>query len=195
MEYLPISQMPMPELDELDAETADVLDEMLRETQSPFVGNIWRALAFSPPLVRVGWEASRAIFLESSLPMSLKVMIMFAVSAANECKYCSAAYQVACTTMGIDEASLQMVVDDVENLNPRRVRDIIEFSMKCARNPHAVGAEEFDNLRHQGITDEEIMEIIALVALGNFTDTFADVLKVQIDTTYEHFLGDKQLVR
>ena len=39
------------------------------------------------------------------------------------------------------------------------------------------------------------MEIMALVALGNFNDTFSEALKVDVDDAYMQMLGDKRLVR
>ena len=55
------------------------------------------------------------------------------------------------------------------------------FAKKCATDPHSLGDADYENLREQGISDEEIVEIIALAALGNYLDTIADALKLEVD--------------
>jgi alkylhydroperoxidase/carboxymuconolactone decarboxylase family protein YurZ len=40
-------------------------------------------------------------------------------------------------------------------------------------------------VRAEGVSDEEIVEIIALAALGNYLDTLADALRVDVDDVFK----------
>ena len=40
---------------------------------------------------------------------------------------------------------------------------------------------DYEEVRNQGVSDEEMVEIIALAALGNYLDTIADSLKLPVD--------------
>jgi alkylhydroperoxidase family enzyme len=46
---------------------------------------------------------------------------------------------------------------------------------------HNLSDADYDSVREQGVSDEEIVEIISLAALGNYLDTIADSLKLEVD--------------
>jgi alkylhydroperoxidase family enzyme len=43
--------------------------------------------------------------------------------------------------------------------------------------------EDFESLRRQGVSDEEIVQIISVAALCNYLNTMASALKVELDDT------------
>jgi alkylhydroperoxidase family enzyme len=47
--------------------------------------------------------------------------------------------------------------------------------------PQNLVGDDYENVREQGVSEEEIVEIISLAALGNFLDTIADSLKLDVD--------------
>jgi alkylhydroperoxidase family enzyme len=57
----------------------------------------------------------------------------------------------------------------------------VGFARKCATDRHSLVDADYENLREQGISDEEIVEIVSLAALGNYLDTIADSLKLEVD--------------
>lgn len=75
-----------------------------------------------------------------------------------------------------------------------RVREIIRFARRCARTPYAVTEEDYEMVRNYGISDEEIVEIVSLAAVGNYFDTLADALKLETDSFYKEGLPAGQLV-
>ena len=119
---------------------------------------------------------------------------MFSVSAANHCTYCGAFLEVTCRTVGVEGETLQAIVNDLDSLNPERIQVIIRFAQKVARSPYAVMEEEFDLIRSYGITDEEMLEIVSLAAMGNYFDTIADTLKLESDDIFKRALPDGPLV-
>jgi alkylhydroperoxidase family enzyme len=52
-----------------------------------------------------------------------------------------------------------------------------------------VVAEDFDRVREQGITDEELVEIILVAAAANYVDTLADTFKIEVDPMVTEALG------
>ncbi|NJN55975.1 MAG: hypothetical protein HC804_15230 [Anaerolineae bacterium] len=64
-------------------------------------------------------------------------------------------------------------------MNPHRIRVIIEFALKCALTPQSLEAEDYDRVRDQGVSDEELVEIIFIASFANMTDTLADALKLK----------------
>jgi uncharacterized peroxidase-related enzyme len=157
--------------------------------QVPFVPNFFKVLAISPAAQAINWDIFRSFFQHATLPQSLIAMIHFTIAESNNCEYCSATNELTCRTLGIDEATLTALIEDLGNVSPRRVRAIIAFSLKVAHSPKELVAEDYDRLREQGVTDEELVEIILIAAFGNYTDTLADALKVKVDEPVAAALG------
>ncbi len=188
MSELPISQLPMLEEQEATGEVAQVFDDIKREVNIPFIPNFFRTLATSPPALAGTWNAELKIHMQTTLPMSLKTMILFSIAAARQCKYCSALHEVTCRTLGIDEETLGALVKDLDTLAPRRVQEIIKFALKCAENSSSLTEADYDHVREQGVSDEELTEIIALSALGVYLVILAGGLKVEVDSVFKQAL-------
>jgi uncharacterized peroxidase-related enzyme len=116
-------------------------------------------------------------------------MISYCIPTAKECTYCAANGELFCRTLGIDEETLKMLAQDLGNISPKRVQAIIQFALKCALDPQQLAAEDYDRVRDQGVSDEEIVEIIFIAAIANFSDTLADALKIEVDEMVSQVLG------
>ena len=189
MHQLPISHLPITEEQDAQGDIAQVFDDLRRDMEVPFIPNLFKAAAGSPLALAGTWEVFRHVYLQTTLPMSLKAMILFAIASANRCQYCSAVHQVTCKTLGIDEETLDALGKDLNTLTPRRVQEIIKFAVKCARQPATLTEADYDQVRAQGISDEELMELIALSALGAYLDTLADSMKIEVDGVFRQALG------
>ena len=166
---------------EAGGEIAELYGEIQRGLGIPFVPNIDKMLAHAPNALRGSWAAFDQIFLNSSLPPSLSLMILYTVSAANNCQYCEPLFKASCMSAGIDRDTLAALERDLDGLSPVRVQAIVKLAQKCACDRESLSEADFDNVRAQGVTEQEIVEIIALSALGNFLNTVADSLKLELD--------------
>lgn len=166
---------------ESNSEVSEIFAEIQRELGIPFVPNIGKTLAISPTAVKGYWEVFKYVFLKSSLPNSLAAMVLYSIASANNCNYCGSIHKVTCRTVGIDEHTLAALDSNLAALSPRRVQAIVAFARKCAMEPQSLVADDYQEVREQGVSEEEIVEIISLAALGNFLDTIADSLKLEVD--------------
>ena len=168
---------------------AALYEEIRRVLQVPAVPNYFKALAASPAALTIFWAYFRAFVEHSTLPESLSAMILYAVAEQNECQYCSAGHEFTCRTLGIDEATLHALIHDLPHLTPERVRTTIQFALKVARAPKSLVRDDYDALRAQGVSDEEIVEIIHVAAMGNSGDVLADALKIEVDAEVSQALA------
>ena len=166
---------------EATAEVAAIYDDIKRTTNAPIVGNLYRAMAASPNVLKGFWEAQKLMAMETSLPASLCEMILMAIAASKDCTYCHAAHKLGCVSVGVDMDTVNALEGDLAGLTPRRVQAIIQFSIKCAKQPQELVAADYQAVRDQGVSDDELVEIIGLAALGNAADTLADAMKVDVD--------------
>ncbi len=176
-----MSVLEMIEEQDAQGEVAELYGDIQRVMGIPFVPNIDKALALAPNALRGTWEVLRNVFLETSLPMSLAMMILFKVAATNKCNYCGSLHRANCMASGVDADMLAAIENDLETLSPLRVQAIVKFAEKCAASPRSLVDADYDAVRSQGVSDEEIVEIVSLAALGNYLDTIADSLKIEVD--------------
>ena len=189
MTQLPVSALSLTEEEGASGDVKETFDDIRRVMELPFIPNIHKAVATSPNVLKGTWDVLRNVFLGTSLPMPLASMILFSIAAAKKCQYCSAVHQVTCKTLGVDEDTLAALDGNLETLTPQRVQAIIKFAQKCALSPQSLNAEDYDEVRNQGISDQELLEIISLAALGNYLDTLADAMKIEVDSAFTEALG------
>ncbi len=189
MERSAISGLPMVEESDASGEVAGIFAEARQMMQVPFVPNILKGLAISPAALTIYWQAFRAFFQHSTLPQALSAMILYAIAERNHCQYCSAGHEMTCRMLGIDEETLDQLVKDLGNVSPERVREIIRFALKVNSDPQSLAAEDYDRVRAEGVTDEELAEIILMAAIGRMGDTLADGLKIAVDRMALETLG------
>lgn len=170
---------------EVSGEVALIYDEIKRVMEIPFVPNILKTQGWSASALSGAWGALSNVFLSTSLPMSLASMILYSNSAARQCNYCSAVHRMTCKTVGIDDETLAALEQDLSALTPTRVQQIVRFAKKCATSPATLTEHDYNRVRDEGVSEEEIIEIVSLAALGNYLDTLADALQIDIDEVFK----------
>ena len=71
---------------------------------------------------------------------------------------------------------------------PNIHRAIVKFAQKCALDPQGLAEADYEAVREQGVSDVGLMDIIALAALGNYLDTMADAMKIDVDAVFTEAL-------
>jgi len=166
---------------EATGDIADIYADIQRAMGIPFVPEVDKILANAPNTLRGTWAAVDQIMLKSSLPAALSSMILYSISSANNCQYCAPMFKATCMSAGIDNETLAALDRDLDGLSPVRVQSIVKFAQKCARDRAHLSDADYESVRAQGVSEPEILEIIALAALANFLNTIADSLKLEID--------------
>ena len=80
--------------------------------------------------------------------------------------------------MGVDEEMLEALVKDLDAVKPQRLREIINFAVNCALKPQGLTETDYDRMRGQGVSEEELLEIVAWAALAMYNNTLADAMKM-----------------
>jgi uncharacterized peroxidase-related enzyme len=189
MVTLAVSDIPVIEEQDATGDIARIYAEYRREMQVPFIPNMTKALAASPAALNIHWDFTRSFLKHTTLPQALTAMILYTIAETGNCEYCSAGNELTCRILGVDEETLSALVKDLGNVSPERIRAIIGFALKAAHDPQRLVAEDFERVREQGITDEELVEIIFIAAVGNFSDTLADALKIEVESMVVEALG------
>jgi uncharacterized peroxidase-related enzyme len=107
-----------------------------------------------------------------------------AISQTRGCRYCEAAHLACCRMLGVTPHELEMLVSNVDDMSPPKVRDIILFGVKCANTPQGLSHQDFEGLRAHGLGSAEIMEAIAMAALAVYANTIADATGMAADEMF-----------
>ena len=164
-----------------EPEVAQIFDAFKQKMQIPFVPNLLKAIAASPPMLNFFWDFWSSSIRNRTIPEALFGMIGYAISSHRNCRYCAANSELTCRRLGVDDETLAKLVKDLGNVNPQRVRAIMEFALKVANNAQSLVKADYDNLRDQGVTEDEIIEIIMAAATGLFLTVVADTLQIEVD--------------
>ena len=169
----------------------EVYDDYMRTTGAPTVPLWIKTLGHSPALARAYWERAKGTLFSGSLPLPLKEMIVFAVSAQNGARYCSACH--AQCVLSLDKS---LTFDDLKTYLhsgtglqlPVYYRGVIKFATGLAANPNGVKDEDFVELMDAGFSRQEICEIIAVVDMTAMFNTYTSSLKIDLDPEYRAIL-------
>ena len=186
MRRLPISNVPLVEEETAIGEVAETYNKIKSFLGTPSVSIAHMAAANSPAVLAIAADIFINFMEQTVLPHPLLFMIHYTISHAKQCACCLANYKQACQSVGIDDATLGALIDDLDSVAPQRTQDIIRFAVKCAMEPLTLTGEDYDNLRNEGITDQELVEITFWAGYAMLNDTWADALKLD-DPTRQQF--------
>lgn len=168
-------------------EVVDVYNDFTRKMGFPAAPNFIKAQGHSLAAARGTWGLVQNVLVGGLLPRTLKEMMFVAISQARGCRYCEAAHLACCRMLGIESNVLDQLVSNVTELSPSKVRDIILFGLKCARDPQSLSKDDFAGLRDHSLGESEIMEIVSMAALAVYANTIADATGMPADEMFNRF--------
>ena len=171
----PVSRYPVPAL---DAMPEDIRGRILAvQEKSGFVPNVFLALAHRPDEFRAFFAYHDALMeRDGGLTKAEREMIVVATSGLNECIYCVVAHGAI---LRIREKN-PLIADQLatnyrkSDITPRQ-RAMLDFAVKVSRQAHEVEPSDFETLRIQGFSDEDIWDIGAIAAFFALSNRMANM--------------------
>ena len=175
----PISRYPVPEINDLPQ---DIKDQILTVQQKAgFIPNVFLALAHRPEEFRAFFAYHDALMLrDSGLTIADKEMIVVATSGANSCQYCVIAHGAVLRI----RAKNPLIADQVAvnykkaDITPRQLA-MLDFAMKVSQDSGNVEAEDFEALKAQGFSDDDIWDIAGITAFFSLSNRMASFLAMR----------------
>ncbi len=172
-------------------ETQAVYDDFMQMTGATSVPIWLQSLGHSAALARAYWERAKGTLFFGSLPLALKEMVVFAVSAQNGARYCSACH--AQNVLALDQtlafSDLEGLVRTQQTLNlPAFYRTVVEFAIKVAAGANCLEDADFERLLDEGFSREEVCEIIAVIDMTTMFNVYTSALQLDLDPNYRAIL-------
>ena len=93
-----------------------------------------------------------------------------------------AAHIACCRMLG---ANVEQVMQDIDSLPDPALREMILFSLKCARDPQSLVSADYDKLREHGLSQSQIVELIGMSGLAVYANIIADATAMEPDEMFE----------
>lgn len=140
--------------------------------------NMFRAVANSPAALKSMWGSFGALGA-GVLPAKLGEQIAVAVADRNACDYCLAAHTALGRKAGAT-AEEMTAAQTGESSDPKTLA-ALRFALKLVESRGQVSAADVDAVRNAGFDDEQVVEIMAHVALNLFTNYVNVAFAVPVD--------------
>ncbi|QDU72546.1 carboxymuconolactone decarboxylase family protein [Mucisphaera calidilacus] len=141
------------------------------------VPNMMKTMAQSSAALGAYLNFSQA--LATALNPRLREQIALAVAGINNCSYCASAHTALGSKAGVDNTEL------AANLQGRsedpKTQAALRFARAIVIKQGWVSDDELADIREAGYADQQIVEIVAVVALNLFTNYFNHVADTEID--------------
>ncbi len=98
--------VPMVEYEAAPPEVKAVYDEIMKARGSDWINNFWKVLANDPRELRRMWDNVRQVMAPGALDPLVKEMVYVAVSATNNCEYCTYSHTASARAKGMSDAML-----------------------------------------------------------------------------------------
>ena len=95
---------------EATPEVKAVYDDIMAAREVAAVNNFWKVLAHDPATLKRTWEEVRDVMAPGALDALTKELIYIAVSATNNCEYCSHSHTASARKQGMSDAMLAEVL-------------------------------------------------------------------------------------
>lgn len=140
--------------------------------------NMFRAVANSPAALKSMWGAFGALG-GGTIDAKLGEQIAVAVADRNACEYCLAAH----TALGRKAGASADEMRDAQagESADARTQAALRFAVKVVEQRAQVGEADVAALRAAGFSDEQVVEILAHVALNLFTNYVNVAFAVPVD--------------
>jgi len=119
-----------------------------------------------PELFKAKLGTSKVLWQMGELSMPEIQHVGIAVSKANGCQYCTAAF---CTILNFgletdEEYTKEFLAQGTRVISDPRLKTIVEFALQVNTSPQTVSNQDVDQLRNCGLTDKGIVQLIHLVS-------------------------------
>jgi len=174
MSAKPISRYPVPDIAQLPQ---DMRDRILAvQEKAGFVPNVFLALAQRPAEWRAFFAYHDALMeKEGGLTKTEREMIVVATSGANQCPYCVVAHGAILRIRSKNPLLADQVAVNYRkaDITPRQ-KAMLDFAMKVSLHSEEISEADFETLRGQGFSDDEIWDIAAISALFALSNRMAN---------------------
>lgn len=147
------------------------------------IANVFKSESLNPAVMRAHLDFYMAIMYgKSGLSRKQREMVAVAVSNANACRYCTTHHTEALSKFLKEPDTIQAIKADYTRAPiERKERAMVEYALKVTRSPGAVNEADTQELRDEGFTDSDILDMTFVASYFNFVNRLVLSLGVDLE--------------
>ncbi|MDF1808247.1 MAG: carboxymuconolactone decarboxylase family protein [Phycisphaerales bacterium] len=142
------------------------------------VPNLYASMAHSPAALNAALAFGDAMG-NSILSPAVKEQLALVIAGANSCDYCASAHTAIGKGAGVaaDELARNLVGEATDP----KVQALLTLAKTIVSNRGSISDSDLSTARSAGVTEGEIVEVVASVAINTFTNYFNHIAETEID--------------
>ena len=140
--------------------------------------NIFTGMANAPAALEGFLNFSGALN-SGTLSPQLREQLALTIAGKNGCNYCASAHTFLGDKAGID--AVELTANLAGNSSDAKTQAALTFASQLVEARGRVSEADVQTVKAAGYTDEEVVEILAHVALNTFTNYFNEAFQIDID--------------
>ncbi len=154
--------------------------QLLDNVQLAFGGipNTAAVMANSPAVLESYLAFSQAM-RQAGIGEKLHTQVKLTSSEANACQYCVSAVSAIAASSGL--SADEILAGRTSSSEDHKTNTALQFARSIVEHRGDVSDKELTSVREAGFNDEAIVEIVASVVLGTFTNFLNKVAATEID--------------
>ncbi len=158
------------------AQAKDPAVQQARNSLGLGMANSQRAM-LRVPGIQQAWRAFGSSFREkATIGRDIQLQVSFAVSTANECRYCTLHQVQGLRRLGVDPIKLQAMRKDDSALTPRELV-AVKFARKLTDRPSGISDEDYAAVKKE-FGDAGALEVVLQTCNFAFMNRFTDGLQL-----------------
>jgi len=171
----------MTRLSPIDPSTAtgrakDLLDGI--QASIGVTPNLLRTMAQSPAVLEAYLTLSKTLST-GTFSAALQEQLALAIAGENHCNYCASAHALKGHMEGVDENELAANLQG--NSSDPQTQAILTLAQAIVTKRGFISDQDLAEARLAGVSDAEVSEVVAGVALNTFSNYFNHVAQTEID--------------
>jgi uncharacterized peroxidase-related enzyme len=161
------------EVEEADGKLAEMYADLIKARGK--VSNILKVHSLNPEAMANHLDLYMTLmFGKSGLTRCEREAVAVVVSASNECEYCVNHHTEALRHFIDEDETLYLLAtaDGLETLEPR-LSNIVRYAEKLTTAPGAMTESDLGELRAEGLSDKDILDLTLIVGYFNFVNRIA----------------------
>ena len=179
MSTKPISRFPVPELKDLPE---DIQERIMRvQEKSGFVPNVFLVLAQRPEEFRSFFSYHDALMeKEGGLTKGEREMIVVATSGLNQCTYCVVAHGAIVRIREKNPILADQLATNYRkaDITPKQ-KAMLDFAVKVTLNSAEINDADYEKMRKQGFSNDEIWDTGAISAFFALSNRMANLTSMR----------------
>lgn len=151
------------------------------EATRGFLPNSILTMGRRPAIAEAFMQMNRVILYEGSVSEELKMLVSLISSQASGCRYCQAHMSNLAAIYGNSADKIAALWDfETSDLFSAAERAALRMGMHAGMTPNQVAEADFEAL-HEHFSDDEIVELVATVALFGYLNRWNDTMGTELE--------------